>query len=80
MYSTHNESKAVMTERSIKTLKTKIYQKMTDKDNKSHLSDLNKLVDQYNNAYLHTVGKKPIQSDCSSLNEKIETNPKDPKF
>ena len=46
MYSTHNKSKAVMTERSIKTLRTKIYQKMTDKDNKSYLSDLNKLVDQ----------------------------------
>ena len=48
MYSTHNEGKSVIAERFIKTLKSKIYKKMTANDNKSYLLYLNKLVDQYN--------------------------------
>ena len=35
MYSTHNESKSVVAERFIKTLKAKIYEKMTANDSKS---------------------------------------------
>ena len=41
---------------------------------------MNKLVDQYNNTYHHSIGKKPINADYSALNEKIETNLKAPKF
>ena len=37
MYSTHNENKSVIAERFIKTLKSKIYKKMTSNDNKSCL-------------------------------------------
>ena len=37
MYSTHNEGKSVIAERFIKTLKSKIYKKMTANDNKSCL-------------------------------------------
>ena len=47
---------------------------------KSYLSYLNKLVDQYNNTYHHSINKKPINGDCSALTEKIVTNPKTPKF
>ena len=36
MYSTHNEGKSVIAKRFIKTLKSKIYKKMTN-DNKLHL-------------------------------------------
>ena len=49
MYSTHNEYKSVIHERFMKTLKSKIYRKVTASDGKSYLPDLNKLVDQYNN-------------------------------
>ena len=80
MYSTHNEGKSVIVERFIKTLKTKIYKKMTANDNKSSLSYLNKLVDHYNNTYRHSIGKKPINDDYSLLNEKSEMNAKSPKF
>ena len=45
MYSTHNEDKSVIAERFVKTLKAKIYRKMTANDSKSYLSYLNKLVD-----------------------------------
>ena len=54
MYSTHNEGKSVIAKRFIKTLKSKIYKKMTN-DNKLYLPDLNKLVDQYNYTYHHYI-------------------------
>ena len=38
MYFTHNEGTSVIAERFIKTLKAKIYEKMTGNDNKSYLS------------------------------------------
>ena len=41
---------------------------------------MNKLVDQYNNTYHHSINKNPINADFSALTEKIETNPKAPKF
>ena len=46
IYSTHNESKSVISGRFIKTLKAKIYKKITVNDSKSYLPYLNKLVDQ----------------------------------
>ena len=62
MYSTCNEGKSVIAERFIKTLKDTIYKKMTANDSKSSLSCLNKLLDQYNNPYHHSIGnKKPIK-------------------
>ena len=53
---------------------------MTANDRKSSLPYLNKLVDQYNNTYHHSINKKPINADYSALTEKIETNPKAPNF
>ena len=46
MYSTHSEGKSVIAERFMKTLNSKICQKMTANDNESYLSYLNKLADQ----------------------------------
>ena len=76
MYSTHNQGKSVISERFIKTLKSKMT--MTANDRESYLPYLNKLVDQYNN--YHSIGKNPINADYSALTEKIETNPKATKF
>ena len=47
MYLTHNEGKSVVAERFIRTLKSK-----------SYLSYLNKLMDEYNNTYHHSIDKK----------------------
>ena len=47
---------------------------------KSYLNYMNKLADQYNKTYHHSVNKKPINADYSTLAEKIETNSKTPKF
>ena len=41
---------------------------------------MDKLVDQYNKPYHHSINKKPINADYSALIKKIETNPKAPKF
>ena len=40
---------------------------------------MNKLVDQYNNTYHHSINKKPIHADYSALTQKSETNSKAPK-
>ena len=53
---------------------------MTANNSKSFLPYLNKLVDQYNNTYHNYINKKPINADYSALTEKIETNPRVPKF
>ena len=59
MYSTHNEDKSVISETlKVKTLRAKIYKKMTANDRESSLSHLNKLVDQYNNTCHHSINKK----------------------
>ena len=41
---------------------------------------LHKLVNKYKNTYHHSINKKPINVDYSAWTEKIETNPKAPKF
>ena len=53
---------------------------MTANDSKSDLPYLNKLVDQYNNTYHHSIKKIPINADYSALIEKIDTNLKTPKI
>ena len=53
---------------------------MTANDSKSYLSYLNKLVHQYNNSYHYYINKKAIMLIIQALTEKIETNPKAPKF
>ena len=60
MYTTHNEGKSVTAKRFIKTLKAKIYEKVTANDSKSYLPYLNKLVDQYNNTCHNSINKKSI--------------------
>ena len=53
---------------------------MTVNDSKSSLPYLNKLVDQYNNTYHHSINTKPVSADYSALTENVESNTKVPKF
>ena len=53
----YNEGKSVIAEQFIKTLKAKIYKKMTANDSKNYLPYLNKFVDQCNNTYHHSIDK-----------------------
>ena len=50
---------------------------MTAIDSQSYLSYSNKLVDQFDNTYHHSIGKKPTDS---AMPEKVKTNPKAPKL
>ena len=43
---------------------------MTGNDSKLYFAYLKKLVDEYNNNYYHSVGKKLICADYSTLTEK----------
>ena len=49
---------------------------MTVNDSKSCIPHLNKLMDQYNNTYHHSINKIPINVDYSALTGKIEINPR----
>ena len=53
---------------------------MVAKNRKSYFAYFNKLVDQYNNTYYHSIGKKCINAYYSALTEKIEKNLKSTKF
>ena len=44
---------------------------MTADDGKSYLPYLNKLLDQCNNTYHHSINKKPINTNYSVLTEKL---------
>ena len=80
MYCTHNEGKSVTAERFIKTLKSTIYKKMKANDSELYLSYLNKLVEQYNNVFKHSINEIPINANYSAFTEKIETDRKAAKF
>ena len=69
---TCNEGKSVVAERFLRTLKGKIYEKMTAIDSKSYFGYLNKLVDEYSNSYHCSIGKRPIHEDYSALSEEFE--------
>ena len=43
---------------------------MTANDSKSDVSYLNKLVEQYNNTYHHSMNKTPINDDYFPSNKK----------
>ena len=71
LYSTRNVGKYVVAGRFIKALTSKIYTKLKANDCKSYLDCLNKLVDQYNNTYHHSIGKNPVDADYFVLNKKL---------
>ena len=53
---------------------------MTANDSKSYLGYLNKLENEHNNTYHHSIDKKPIDADFFYLAEEIESSYKSPKF
>ena len=80
-YSIHNEEKSDVTERFIKTLKTKIYKYMTSVSKHVYIDKLDDIVGEYNNAYHRTIKMKPVDvKDKTYIDFKKEVNDKDPKF
>ena len=60
MYSTYNESKSVVAERFIRTLKNKLYKHMTATGKKVYYDLLDDVANKYNNTWHNSVKMKPI--------------------
>ena len=81
MYSTHNEGKSVVSERFIRTPKSKLYKYMTSISKNVYIDKLDDIVDEYNNTYHTTIKMKPIDvKNNTYINTSKEINNKDPKF
>ena len=80
MYSRHNEGKSVVGERSIRTLKNKIYKHVTAVSKNVYIDKMNDVVNEYNNTYHRTMKKKPTEiKDNTYIDSIKEANDKDPK-
>ena len=81
MHSIHNKGKSVLTERFIRTLKTKIYNYMTSVSKNVYIDKLDDIVGEYNNTYHRTIKMRPVDvKDNTYIDFKKEVNNKDPKF
>ena len=81
MYSIHNEGKAVVAERFIRILKTKIYKYMTSISKNVYIDKLDDIVNEYNNTYHRTIKMKPVDvKDNTYMDSNENVNDKDPKF
>ena len=60
MYSTHNERKSVVAEKSVRTLKNKIYKYITSISKNVQIHKLDDIVNKYNNTYHSTIKMKPV--------------------
>ena len=58
--STFSEVKSVVAERFIRTLKDKLYRKMTEKNTNEYMLYLDSIVFDYNNTVHSTIKMKPV--------------------
>ena len=81
MYSVHNEGKSVVSERFIRTLKTKIYKYLTSVLKNVYIDKLDDIVGEYNNTYHRTIKTKPVDvKDNAYIDFKKDVNDNNPKF
>ena len=78
MYSTYNEGKSVVAEKSIRTLKNNILKHMTAISENVYFDVLDDIADKYNNTVHRTIKMKPIDITGDSYVESNEdSNKKD---
>ena len=80
MYSTYNESKSVVAERFIRTLKNKLYKHMTAAGKNVYYDVLDDVVNKYNNTKHSTIKMKPIDVKNNKRVYIDEHNEKDSRF
>ena len=81
MYSTYNEGKSVFTERSIITLKNRIYKSLTSISKNVYTDKLNDIVNKYNNTYHKAIKMKPVNVKSNTHTDSSkEINGKGPKI
>ena len=81
MYSTHNEGKSVVAERFIRTIKNKIYKRMTSISKNVYIDKLDDVVNEYNNTKHRTTKMKPTDVKGNTYIDFCKVvNDNDPKF
>ena len=81
MYSTHNEEKSVIAERSIRTFKNEIYKYMTSGSENVYIDKLDDIVNKSKNKYHSTIRMKPVDIKSNTyISSSKEINNKNPKF
>ena len=81
MYSAYNEAKSVVAERFIRTLKNKIFKRVTAISKNIYFDVLDDIDNKYNNTIHKTIKMKPIDVMGDSYAEyNQDFNKKDPKF
>ena len=81
MFTTHNEGKFVVAERSIRTLKNQIYKYVTSVSKNVHIDKSGDIVNEYTNTYHSTVKMKPFDVKLNTyIVSNREINEKDCKF
>ena len=81
MYSTYNEGKSVVAERFIRTLKNKLYKRLTATGKNVYYNVLDDVVNEYNNTKHSTIKIKPIHVKDNNRRVYIdEHNEKDTRF
>ena len=80
MYSTYNESKSVVAERFIRTLKNKLYKDMTATGKNVYYDVLDDVVNKYNNTKHSTIKMKSIGVKNNKRVYIDEHNEKDSRF
>ena len=68
-FPTQNETKASVSERAIKTIKTKLYRYFTHKDEYSYLPILQSKSYSYNHTYHRTIGMTPAYVEDNNEEE-----------
>ena len=81
MYSTYNEGKYVVAERFIRTLKNKIYKRITAVSKIFYFDVIDDIVQNYNNTFHRTIRMKPIDVKSDSYADfNVDCNEKNLKF
>ena len=81
MYSTYNDSKSVVAERFIRTLKNKLYKQITTNGKNVYYDVLDDAVNEYNNTKHSSIKMKPL--DVGDNNKRVyidEHNEEDSRF
>ena len=79
--STHNDGTSVVTERFIRTMKTKIYEHMTAVSKNVYIDQLDEILDKYNKKYHRAIKMKTADTKLDLyIDYGVEPNDKDHKF
>ena len=81
MYSAHNGGKYVLVEMFIRTLKNKIYKRMTSASKNVYTDQLDDTVNKYNNTYYRAIKMEPVDAKSKLyIDFDKNSNREDPKF